>query len=105
MVTAHRTTFDEFMALPDDGNRHELVRGEIVVMPPPNGEHGFIEAALIGAICRFPYGRATALGWQDHDGRAARASLVGAAAGGEVGVRLSIPGDRDQVRGLDVAYF
>jgi hypothetical protein len=30
MVIAHHTTMEEFLALPEDGLRHELVRGEII---------------------------------------------------------------------------
>ncbi len=50
MVTQQETrpmTVAEFMALPDDGNLHELVRGELRVMPPPKGVHGLIEARLV----------------------------------------------------------
>ncbi len=35
-------SFEEFMALPDDGNRHELNQGELVVVPPPHSEHNVI---------------------------------------------------------------
>jgi Uma2 family endonuclease len=105
MVTAHRTTFEEFMALPDDGNRHELVRGEMVHMPPPKGEHGRIELALGGAIDRYLIARAHDLGWREKDGRNERDRLVGWPATGEVGVLLRLPDDHDQLRGLDVAYF
>lgn len=33
---------DEFLALPDDGLRHELIRGEVLTMPLPGGRHGAI---------------------------------------------------------------
>jgi Uma2 family endonuclease len=39
-------TVDEFWNLPRDGNRHELVKGELVTMPPPGFEHGAIESKL-----------------------------------------------------------
>jgi Uma2 family endonuclease len=59
MVAARQPiTLEEFLALPADGNRHEFVRGEVRVMPPPKGKHGFIEAAIIGAIDRYLYERA-----------------------------------------------
>ena len=32
-------TLEEFMALPDDGNKHELNQGELVVMPLPKSGH------------------------------------------------------------------
>lgn len=42
MTTTQRMTYADLMALPDDGYLHELVRGEILPMPPPKGEHGYI---------------------------------------------------------------
>jgi Uma2 family endonuclease len=33
-------TADELLQLPDDGMRHELVRGELRTMPPARFEHG-----------------------------------------------------------------
>jgi Uma2 family endonuclease len=33
-------TADEFFCLPDDGMRHELVRGEVTTSPPPGPGHG-----------------------------------------------------------------
>ena len=41
-------TADELMRLPDDGQRHELVRGELRTMPPGGWEHG-CEGMDIGA--------------------------------------------------------
>jgi hypothetical protein len=63
MTTTRRMTYADLMALPDDGRLHELVRGEIRSMPPAKGPHGGIEFALAGAIDRYLYGRALALGW------------------------------------------
>ncbi|MFT3785778.1 MAG: glycine cleavage system protein GcvH [Tepidisphaeraceae bacterium] len=34
-------TWHEFAALRDPPNRHELIRGEVVTMPPPHTYHGF----------------------------------------------------------------
>ncbi len=34
VVQTKHISLDEFMALPDDGNRHEFVRGEVRTMPP-----------------------------------------------------------------------
>ena len=40
MTTARKLlTADDLLALPDDGNRHELVRGELITMPPPGMTH------------------------------------------------------------------
>lgn len=53
MTTLQRMTFSDFMLLPEDGCRHELVRGEILYMPPPKEKHGAIEARLVAAIGRY----------------------------------------------------
>lgn len=55
MATLQRMTFDDLMATPDDGYLYELVRGEIMRMPPPKEDHGDIEAALVAAIGRYLY--------------------------------------------------
>jgi Uma2 family endonuclease len=105
MTTAVRKTFDDLLATPDDGYRYELVRGEILRMPPPKGEHGYVEAALVQAMGRYLYDKALSFGWAQGDGLTARNQLVGRIASGEAGIRVSIPTDPDQVRGLDFAYF
>lgn len=47
MTTAKKLmTADELLAMPDDGNRHELVRGEVIEMPPP----GIMHAIVTGRI-------------------------------------------------------
>jgi len=99
-----RVTVEEFMALPDDGNRHELVRGEVRVMPPSKGEHGFDEIALLAAIDRYLYDRAIALGWEPRQGIGARNRLVGRVGGGELGLRFAVPDDPSMVRGADGVY-
>ncbi len=105
MVTTQRMTFADLMAQPDDGCLHELVRGEIVRMPPPRTGHTYVEAALIEAIGRYLYDRALTLDWQEMQGRKARDKLVGRLMSGEAGVRFSLPDDPDQTRGLDVGYL
>ena len=107
MVTQQETrpmTVAEFMALPDDGNRHELVRGELRVMPPPKGDHGLIETAILVAIDRYLYDTALTLGWEPREGITARYKLVGFIAGGEFGVQFTLPDDPNQIRGADGAY-
>lgn len=99
-----RMTLAEFMALPDDGNLHEFVRGEVRVMPPPKGKHGVIETALLSLVDRYLYDRASSLGWNPEHGLDARARLVGFVAGGEFGLRFSLPDDPHQIRGADGAY-
>jgi Uma2 family endonuclease len=105
MTTLQRMTFDDLMATPDDGYLYELVRGEIVRMPPPKEDHGDIEAALVEAISRYLYDRALTLGWQKSQGRVERNRLVGRLVSGEAGVRFSLPDDPDQTRGVDIGYL
>jgi Uma2 family endonuclease len=101
----HRMTVEEFMGLPADGNLHELVRGEVRVMPPPKGEHGFIEAAIVAAIDRYLHERARSIGWIPEQGLAARNGLVGKVGGGEVGLCFAVPDDPNMIRGADVVYI
>jgi Uma2 family endonuclease len=44
--TIARWTLPELHRLPDDGNRYELVRGELFVTPPPSVAHQEIVAVL-----------------------------------------------------------
>ncbi len=43
-------TADQVRALPDDGNRYELVRGELLVTPSPRAWHQEIVARLLVAL-------------------------------------------------------
>ena len=45
-TASHLITADELMRLPDDGNRYELIKGELLTMSPAGGEHGFIAMRL-----------------------------------------------------------
>ena len=50
--TQLKTTADDLWRMPDDGKRHELVRGELTVMTPAGGEHCEIAgnlSSLLGA--------------------------------------------------------
>lgn len=51
MVTTARVTADEFLTMPDDGLRHELVSGEVISMPPAGLDHGD-DALTIGLHLR-----------------------------------------------------
>jgi Uma2 family endonuclease len=46
-------TADEFEALPDDGNRYELINGRLQLMPPAGGTHGNISMNLVKYILFF----------------------------------------------------
>ena len=49
MTTARKLlTADDLLAMPDDGKKYELVRGELIEMPPP----GFMHGVVIGRIGR-----------------------------------------------------
>ena len=100
----HLMSVAEFMALPDDGNRHELVRGELRVMPPPKSIHGLVETALLGELCYYLRLKAEAAGWDPGQGRGARDRLVGMIAGVEFGLQFALPDDPTQIRGADGAF-
>src|ERR1041385_512229 len=39
-------TLEEFESLPEDGNKHELNQGELVVMPPPKLIHSRVQQRI-----------------------------------------------------------
>jgi Uma2 family endonuclease len=45
-LTGHFTAAD-LASMPDDGNRYELVRGELLVSPAPGGRHQMLVAQLL----------------------------------------------------------
>ena len=45
-TVAELLTAAELLALPDDGNRYELARGELVTVPPPSFRHGVVAGNL-----------------------------------------------------------
>ena len=57
-------TLAEVHSLPDDGNKYELVRGELFVTPPPTDPHETIGARL-GRVLD-PYVEAQGLGYVFH---------------------------------------
>jgi Uma2 family endonuclease len=54
-------TADMARALPDDGNRYEVLDGELHVSPAPSWDHQSIVQAFFGVIA--PYVRSNGLGW------------------------------------------
>ena len=60
MTQTKRWTLEELHSLPDDGNKYELVRGDLFVTPPPSEEHETILARLHALL--IPYVAANALG-------------------------------------------
>ena len=57
-------TLEEVHSLPDDGNKYELVRGELFVTPPPTDPHETIGARLTRLL--DPYVESQGLGYVYH---------------------------------------
>ena len=51
--TARRYTVDEVLAFPDDGNRYELVDGELLVTPAPGTLHQVVLGRLFSALASY----------------------------------------------------
>lgn len=49
-------TADDLWDLPPDGQRHELVRGELRTMPPAGFEHGYVGGRILSPLERFVEG-------------------------------------------------
>lgn len=58
---ARSWTRDMVLALPEDGNRYELLGGELLVTPAPNPKHQILVTALLERL--GPYLRAEGLGY------------------------------------------
>lgn len=84
-VEARLMTAEELLRLPDDGMRHELVRGELHTMSPAGFEHG-------GVTVRFSVPLAQHV-W---------AKRLGEVVGGDPGFKLTA--NPDTVRAPDVAF-
>lgn len=59
-----RWTLEEVHSLPDDGNKYELVHGDLFVTPPPNEDHETILSRLTRVL--DPYVAAHGLGMVYH---------------------------------------
>jgi Uma2 family endonuclease len=59
-----RWTLEEVHSLPDDGNKYELIRGQLFVTPPPAPEHEAVAARLTHKL--VPYVDAQRLGMVYH---------------------------------------
>jgi Uma2 family endonuclease len=60
MVATTLLTVDAFLALPDDGQKRELVDGEPIVMPPPSFDHGVVVGRFVVEIARLGRGAVAA---------------------------------------------
>ena len=59
-----RWTIEELHSLPEDGNRYELIHGELFMSPPPGDDHETIAARLSRLL--DPYVAANELGFIYH---------------------------------------
>ena len=59
-IATKRWTLAELHRLPEDGNKYELVRGELFVTPPPSEDHEVIASRLTELL--IPYVRDQNLG-------------------------------------------
>ena len=53
MATATLMSVDEFAALPEDGQMHELVEGELISMPPPHSLHARVLHRIFLPLANF----------------------------------------------------
>src|SRR5688500_11271223 len=53
LPTPGRWTYEEFARLPDDGNRYEVIAGELYVSPSPRPSHQLILTPLIMRLHPF----------------------------------------------------
>jgi Uma2 family endonuclease len=73
------------MAMPDDGFRYELLKGELIRMPPTGHEHGIVTMDIAGPLHRH-----------------VKANRLGAVYAAETGFLLR--SDPDTVRAPEVAF-
>lgn len=79
-------TADELLAMPDDGNRYELVKGELIRMAPAGYEHGVRTVELTAALHRH-----------------IKAHNLGVVCAAETGFLISQ--EPDTVRAPDIAFI
>ncbi len=46
-------TYEDYLALPDDGNRYEIIEGELFMTPPPVAGHQYASGELFFALATF----------------------------------------------------
>jgi Uma2 family endonuclease len=84
-TTLQRSTASELYAMPDDGFRYELVRGELRKMAPSGWEHGLVVVNVTVLV-----------------GRHVKTNNLGACSGAETGFKIA--SDPDTVRAPDLAF-
>lgn len=85
-TTLQRSTASELFAMPDDGFRYELVKGELRRMSPSGSEHGAVVVNITLLL-----------------GRYVKANRLGVCFGAETGFKIG--SDPDTVRAPDVAFI
>ncbi len=83
---AKHLTADELLAMPDDGYRYELVKGELIRMSPTGQEHGVLTINLTLPL-----------------GTYVKANKLGVVCAAETGFKLEQ--DPDTVRAPDIAFI
>lgn len=78
-------TADELLAMPDDGMCYELVKGELLMAPPPGSEHGEIGMNLAAPLHLH-----------------VKSNSLGVVYAAETGFKLE--SDPDTVRAPDIAF-
>ncbi|MEO8435808.1 MAG: Uma2 family endonuclease [Pyrinomonadaceae bacterium] len=80
-------TAEELLAMPDDGYRYELVKGELIRMPPPPGhKHGLVAMRIAGPLHQY-----------------VESNNLGVVYAAETGFKIEE--DPDTVRAPDVAFL
>ena len=85
MTTGAKITAEELLRMPDDGYRYELVRGELVKMPPTGEEHGYLAMELGSRLADY-----------------VRTHRLGRVYAAETGFRLA--SNPDTVRAPDISF-
>lgn len=85
-TTTRLMTADELWRMPSDGNRHELVEGELRTMAPAGGEHGAVVMDLAAPVAQF-----------------VKANKLGRTFGAETG--FIVARNPDTVRAPDFAFI
>lgn len=79
-------TADELLAMPNDGYRYELIKGELFQMVPPGGEHGVIAMKLAARLAVY-----------------VEDNTLGVVCAAETGFKIAT--DPDTVRAPDSAFI
>src|SRR4051794_3912958 len=86
MTVGTLMTAEELLQLPDDGMRHELVRGELRTMSPTGSDHGYATGEIAHSL-----------------GAYVKSRRLGVMVTGDMGFRISR--QPDTVRAPDVAFI